>query len=215
MSNKIYAMLLPVLAIAAFASMSGAAQASTLYGTCVAEKPHAKEVPCKVEEKFVPFTEERVPVIDKKVSVKFVLENAGATAGIECTVFKSVGFFWNAGGFGKSEEILVFEKCKGTGALATPCPAGVINGNGIIQGVITNEVVTEEKVKINIVRGFPVVCGASNFGSVTEGTTGVQTKETAVLKFAATGGLKFNGESVTITGEAETETIESKLKVFI
>jgi hypothetical protein len=211
--RKLYAVALPVLAVVAFAVAPAAASAATTYGTCTTGTHSAPE--CPTGEKFTAFTEERVAVVDKKVSTNFVLENVAGTAGIECTVFKSAGFDWNAGGFGKSEEILVFEKCVGTGGLATACPAGVINGNGIIQGTATNEVTNATKVKINITGGFSVKCGASSFGSVTGEATGLQTAETAVLKFAAATGLTFNGAAATITGEAETETVETKKKVFI
>lgn len=215
--RKLYAVLLPILAVVAFASMSAAAQANTtLYGTCVSEKGHAKEVPCNAEEKFEAFGTSRVAVIDKKVSAKFEL--AAGTENIKCTGFQSSGFFWNEGGVGKSRETLVFENCTAEGTvLGADCTvANPINGNGIIEGVIINEVEPlGEKVKITIESGFGVKRGTNNFGGVTGSATGSQPAGKAVLTFSAATGLTFATKASTITGEAETETVGTKKKVFI
>jgi hypothetical protein len=208
----------PLLAVIAFAAMPALAQAETkAYGICEAEKGHAKEGPCAVEEKFKAFTEfKHEEVRNKKVSTLFVLESA-SKAGIECKSYKSIGYNWNVGGVGMSEESLNYDECVPNATLKLKCEAVNAKNNHEIQGSVTNEVTKETTVKVTISEGFNVKCLEKGteveLGNVTGAVTGTQTG--AVLKFAKATGLTFAGEASTITGESETETIEGKKKVFI
>lgn len=218
MSKKLYAALLPVLVVGAFTAMPAIASANTTaYGTCVAEKGHAKEGPCKVEEKFVAFTEKREAVISKNHSASFVLENEEKTADITCTVLEDVGKFWNVGGVGHSHLIVVFEGCTGTGALKE-CSINP-KENHVIEGVVTDLVLAGGlTVEIKIESGFNVKClkggVEEELGNVTGSAVGSQAEGSAVLKFKEAKGLKFLGKPSTITGEDETETFGKK-PVFI
>ena len=219
MSKKILMGLAPLLAVAAFAMTSAAAQAQTTYGICEAGPPHTAN--CPGTEKFKAFPEfVHEEVRDVKVSGSFVLENEAENAGIECKSFKSIGYVWNVAGVGMSEESLNFDECTPIKGLATLCTGGVnVKNNHEIQGSITNEVTGEEKVTITVSEGFNVKCKTATeeveLGNVTGSATGTQTKATTHLKFAKAKGLKFHGENAQITGEAETVLISNLKKVYI
>jgi hypothetical protein len=215
MSKKLLMGLAPLLAVAAFAIVPAAASAVTTYGTC--GTVGGASANCPGTEHFTPFAgEKRVAVFGKKVSGLFVLENEAKTADIECSEFTAGGLDWNKAGIGHSHTVLAFEGCKGSGTLAAVCPAGVINGNGIIQGDVNDEVKNFNHVDIAIVDGFEVVCGTTNLGSVTGAVTCEQPEKSAVLKCVKAAGLKFAGENATITGESEFLTsLAPNKKVFI
>jgi hypothetical protein len=223
MSRKIYAMLLPVLAVVAFAAVPAVASAVTTkeYGTCATGTTSTQ---CPSGEAFTPFTEARVGVNGIKKSTEFVLEiekeGVGTGVAIKCTVIDFVGKMWNVSKVGHSHLILVFENCKAVGAeLESACTAAnPINGNGIIEGVVTDEVTKEgasAEVTVTVESGFGVTCGATNFGGVTLSAKGTQAEKKAVLVFAKAGGLKFAGKPATITGEVEFVTITGSKKVYI
>jgi hypothetical protein len=216
--KKLMLGLAPLLLVAAFAAMPAMAQAETKeYGTCEKGTPETKP-PCAAGEKFVPFGEKRVKVMSKnKAGSVFVLENEAKTADIECSKLQDAGFAWNIKKVGHDHEILVFEECKGSGALKEVCTAANINtstGAGIIEGVITSENISETETKITIESGFEIVCGTTSFGKVTGSATGKVEKSTNVLKFSKATGLEFNKEKSTITGEDELET-QTGGKIFI
>ena len=213
--RKLYALALPVLAVAAFTIAPSSALAITSYGTCGTVGAHSAN--CPGTEHFTEFPgEARVGVNGKKVSAEFILENEAKTVDIDCNVIDFVGKFWNVAGVGHSHLILVFEGCKGSGGLATTCGgANIPNGNGIIEGVVTDEVTAVEKVTVTIESGFGVKCGATNLGAVTGTATGTQTNASAVLKFKEAKGLTFAGEKSQISGEVEFLTIEGGKKVYI
>jgi hypothetical protein len=214
MSKKLYAVLLPVVAVAAFAVVPAMASASTAYGTCATGTHSAN---CPAGQAFTEFTEKREGVNGKKVSTEFVLETEVGAQGIKCTVIDFVGKMWNVGGVGHSHMILVFENCKAFGAeLETVCNAtNPINGNGIIEGVVTDEVSAAEKVKITIESGFGVKCGTTNLGNVTGSATGSQANASPILKFSKATGLTFDSKPSTISGEVEFVTIEGSKKIYI
>jgi hypothetical protein len=219
MSKKSIMGLAPLLAVAAFAIAPAAASAVTTYGTCeVTGIPHSGNCPNPATERFFPFAaEKRVAIFGKKVSATFVLENEAETAGIECSEVAAAGVLWNVGAIGHSHTILAFEGCKGIKGLAVTCGAGSLpNGNGIIEGVVTDEVKAQTEVDVVIQSGFPVVCGATNLGEVTGSVIGKQTEKTSILKFAKAKGLKFAGENAQITGELEFLTsLAPNKKVYI
>lgn len=197
--------LFPVLAVGAFVIAPAAAQARTTYGT-------------ETGGIFTAFGGERVSTDGKKKSANFVLENEAGTGGITCAKLASSGFAWNEGGFGDSTSLPVFEGCKLTGGLATLCGAGVVpNGNGIIQGEVSDKVKAMAEVEVDIDRGFGVKCGAggANLGEVTVGVKGAQAATTGNLVFKKAKGLTFVGEKSQITGENETKQVETNKQVVI
>lgn len=206
MSKKILIGLAPILAAAAFAAMPAMASARTTYGT-------------EAGGVFTAFTEfKHEAVISKKAgAAPFVLENEAKTADIECSSFAAAGFVWNVGGVGHSHFILVFDGCKGSGALAG-CEINP-KTNHEIEGTVTDEVLTETTVKVTIESGFNVKClkegVEEELGNVTGSVTGTQTAKTAILKFAKATGLTFLGMGATISGEDETETTPGGKKVII
>ncbi|MGO9322414.1 MAG: hypothetical protein ACLQBY_16655 [Solirubrobacteraceae bacterium] len=216
--KKLLISLAPLLAVVAFAVMPAMAQAETRsYGTCATGTPETKP-PCKTGEHFTPFAEGvRIPVVSTIVSANFVLENEAETAGITCTTFENAGFVWNtAGDIGHSHLILVFDGCTGSGTLATVCKApNIPNGNGIIEGVVTDEVISETEVEVTIESGFNVKCGTTELGDVTGKVKGtVVASKGYELEFVKAKGLLFAGEKSTITGTDATETTSGK-KVYI
>jgi hypothetical protein len=222
MSKKIYAVLLPVLAVVAFAVVPAAASAATKeYGTCATGTTSPQ---CPSGQAFTAFTEKREGVNGIKVSTEFVLETekagVGTGEGIKCTVIDFVGKMWNVGKVGHSHLILVFENCKPFGAeLEAVCTAtNPINGNGIIEGVVTDEVTKEgnpAEVTVTTESGFGVVCGTHNLNKVEGSAKGTQAEKSAVLKFNKATGLTFDTLSATITGEVEFVTITGSKKVYI
>ncbi len=223
--KKLYALALPILAVAAFAIAPSVAAAQQSYGTCAVGTPHSANCPTASTEHFTEFPgEARVGVNGIKVGTgEFILEaekeNVGLGIGIKCSVIDFVGKFWNVGGIGHSHLILVFEKCKVFGKeLEEKCGANLINGNEIIEGVVTDEVTKANpaaQVTVTIESGFGVKCGAVNLGSVTGTATGSQAEKSATLKFAQAKGLTFAGKPSTITGEVEFVTISGSKKVYI
>jgi hypothetical protein len=215
MSKKIYAALLPVLAVVAFAIVPSMASAATSWGTC--QEAATTSTNCPAGEKFNEFPEfEHIGIDTRMVGEKFVLENVAKTADIECFSLENIGYDFNIGKVGHSREILVFDSCKGSG-LFKECS---INSktNHEIEGDVTNEVVAATEVKITLTTGFNVKClkggVEENLGEVTGSVTGKQTEKTNVLKFAKVAGLKFAGEEATINGEVEAFTLQGK-KVYI
>jgi hypothetical protein len=215
MSRKLYALLLPTLAIAAMAISAGAAQAH-VFGTCAAPGP--KEAPCPGVEKFTEFAPpKRVAITNKKVAATaaFKLVNAAGN-GIECTEFQSSGFVWNIGGVGHSHEVLAFEGCTGLGELKG-CEFNPLTGAGIIEGVVTDVLNSAGNEEFTITEGFNVKCKTpteeKELGNVSGTITGTISGNTVTFTTAATG-LKFGGVAVTLAGEAEAETVSGK-KVFV
>jgi hypothetical protein len=215
MSKKLYVAFAPLLAVAAFAVMPAVASAFTEYGTCGTVGAHTAN--CPGTEHFTPFpNEERVSVYGKKVSTTFVLENEAETAGIECSKLADSGFNWNVLTVGHSFVGLAFQGCKGIKGLATTCGAGSLpNGNGIIEGDVSDIVLTELTVEVKIEHDFNVECGTTNLGPVTGAVVGSQPAKKGVLKFAKAKGLKFAGENAQITGENETKQAETNKAVVI
>jgi hypothetical protein len=213
--KKLYALSLPLLAVAAFAIAPATASAITSYGTC--QEAATTSANCPTGEKFNEFPEfEHIGIDDRMVSAKFVLENEAKTSDVECTSLESIGYFYNIEKKGHSREILVFDSCVGSGTLKG-CS---INSktNHEIEGDITNEVLNEKEVKITITSGFNVKCLEGGVekedGNVTGSATGTQTVKTNVLKFVKATGLEFGGAPATITGEVEVFTLQGK-KVYI
>jgi hypothetical protein len=216
MKKLILAVAPIAVAAALFVMPAMASAATTAYGTCATGTPETKP-PCKTGEHFTEFTEfKHEPVIDKKVSTEFVLENEAGTLDVDCSSFSSIGYFENIKKVGHSHEILVFDGCKGTGGLKE-CKINPATNNEI-EGVITNVVKSETEVEFTITEGFEVICElpteTKNLGTVTGTFKGTVGASSAIVKFAKAKGLKFAGEASTITGEAETETTSGK-KVFI
>jgi len=112
MSKKIYAMLLPVVAVVAFAVVPSVASAQKTYGTCAVGTPHSGNCPSATTEHFTEFApEKRVPVFGNKVSAKFVLETETGKGKIECPELETAGLFWNTtGGVGHSDLKVAFER---------------------------------------------------------------------------------------------------------
>jgi hypothetical protein len=213
--RKVYAVALPILAVIAFASMSAAAQADE-YGICGAKAGEPAKAPCKVNEVFEPFAVAGEGVVGKKVSTAFVLAAGGEE--IKCTALAAGGVMWNELTIGHSRIVLRFGKCTVKGAtLEMFCTvANPINGNGVIEGVVTDEIThsSPNEVTVMIESGFAVKCGTMSFGNVTGSATGTQAASSAVLDFSAASGLSFAGKAATITGEVEFLTNAGK-KVFI
>ena len=124
---------------------------------------------------------------------------------------------WNELTIGHSHMVLRFGKCTVKGAtLEMFCTvANPINGNGTIEGVVTDEIThsSPNEVTVTIESGFGVKCGTMNFGPVTGSTIGTQGASSAVLVFSG-GGLSFAGKAATIAGEVEFLTNAGK-KVFV
>jgi hypothetical protein len=210
----------PVLAVMAFAVMPAMAQAETKeYGTCGATGTVKAVPPCKVgEEFFTPF-KVATKVIDKKHGTKpLVLENKAKTADISCTTFSSAGTYENKEKVGHSTDKLTFDGCTGSGAFEG-CEVNP-KTNHEITGEITDVVVTEKTVKIEVVKGFDVIVVCSgiekNLGEVTG--SAVAKVEGDVSKFQNNPeefNLVFAGEKSKIEGEAETVTEAGSKPVVI
>ena len=199
MSKRLLAMLLPVLAAAAFAVVPAMAQAATKeYGTLSGVE-------------FQPFT--AATNVTSTGTTAFVLENEAKTAGIECSGLTDKGTDENIAGVGHSTDTLTFTGCKGIKGLAVTC--ATVNGTGEITGVVTDEVTKPTKVEIKIKEGFSVVCGGTPLGNVTGTASGTQKAETNSLAFKKAKGLTFAGEASTITGTNTTVTEVGAKEVLI
>jgi hypothetical protein len=202
--RKLMLRLAPLLAVAAFVAAPAAAQARTTYGT-------------ETGGIFTPFPgEARVSVFGTKISAQFIIENEAQTFGWKCSEASVSGLDWNVAGLGHGSELVAFEGCKGVGGLETTCGGtNIPNGNGIIEGEVTDEVATETTVKHVIQNGFQITCGSTNLGRPTGSFTGNQSKKSGILRFLKAGGILFAGEKMTITGEEETRQVESNKAVVI
>lgn len=216
MSRKIYAMLLPVLAVVAFAAVPAVASASKVYGACGGA---GSSVQCPTGQAFTEFTLFGESVAAKKMSTSFVLK-AGEES-ITCTALVGGGAMWNEGSptVGHSHIVLRFGKCTAAGAvLGAACTAAKpINGNETIEGVVTDTVTKEgnpANVTIKIESGFPVECGGTLIGTVSGTAVGEQAEKKSILAFSGASGLSFAGKASTITGEVEFLTVGG-LKVYI
>jgi hypothetical protein len=141
--RKLYALSLPILAVAAFAIAPATASAITSYGTCA---PGAASANCPAGNKFTEFAEfEHVGVFARNVSATFVLENVAKTADIECSSLEGIGYVRNVTKKGQSIITLAFDGCKGSGLLKE-CKINSKN-NEEIEGTVDDEVLKEETVK--------------------------------------------------------------------
>jgi hypothetical protein len=154
----------------------------------------------------------------KELAPNSSLENEAKTVGLACTAISAEGVAWTTATAGHRHLALTLEGCRGTMDLAMACGgANIPNGNGSIEGVVTDEATKEApgEVKVTIESGFGIVCGATNFGAMTGSPHGTQATASAVLKFAKAGGITFAGEKMVITGELELLTIAGSKKLFI
>jgi hypothetical protein len=222
----LFTSLTAVLAVAAFAVMPAMASAATReYGTCAKVGVETKP-PCLAKYKFEAFAEgTAIPVLNKNVAGtgKFILQNEATPAnGIECEKLSGQGILINLGGIGHSESTLIFEKCKGTGALAF-CNTGKINGSEKIEGIVSDEVNAAGEDEVTVQGGFNIACEVApnsflDLGGVTGGVTGqedpVAGKGYATV-FTKAKGEVFAGEASTQTGTSESpEAFAPKLKTY-
>jgi hypothetical protein len=215
----------PLLAVAAVVVMPAMASAATReYGTCAKGAP-ATVPPCAAKDKFTPFKELRaIPVLNKNVALtgKFTLQIEKEPAnGIECEKLSGQGILINLGGVGHSESTLVFEKCKGTGALAF-CNAGKINGTEKLIGLVSDEVNAAGEDEVTVQGGFTMTCevgpGASvDLGAMTGGFTGQEVPGKGYeTNFNKAKGEVFAGELGTLTGTMESaEAFAPKARTYV
>ncbi|HEY5342083.1 MAG TPA: hypothetical protein VIJ66_00270 [Solirubrobacteraceae bacterium] len=230
--KKLYALVLPVLAVAAFAVAPATALGTTAYGTCeTATKAEEQHPPCgTLEKNFKAFPEGTTVNITTKGTTRFKLQTyeepkpgeVVVKEEIECETLTDTGTVENVSGVGRSKENLVFSKCKvNTGALKG-CKLSNITGN------VSNQVTSATTVLISIVTetppGFGVViasgqaapCTAGmSLGSVTGTATGTQAAGSNLIVFSNAIGLTFLSGKARITGtDAITETASGK-KIYI
>ncbi len=227
MSKKfLFTSLTAVLAVVAFAVVPAMASAATReYGTCASKVLPETKPPCAAKYKFTAFKEgEAIPVLNKNVALtgKFILQNEAEPAnGIECEKLSGQGILINLGGVGHSESTLIFEKCKGTGALAF-CNAGKINGSEKIEGIVSDEVNAAGEDEVTVQGGFNIACEISpgsflDLGGVTGGVTGQEVPGKGYeTNFNKAKGEIFAGEPSTQTGTSESpEAFAPKLKTYV
>jgi hypothetical protein len=143
-------------------------------------------------------------VIIDKASPVFTLQNEAKTADIHCSTFGSEGYTeTNTGGVGQGEGTLIFAGCEGGGELAG-CVPNSPTTPGEILGQIGDEVdASGSEVTITILSGFDVNCFGVDLGSVTGKANGSRPPHSNVGTFSEAAGLKFLGQSSTITGAFE------------
>jgi hypothetical protein len=225
MTRKLILMVAPVLMLAAFSVMpTMASAANEAYGVCELGGTHTAECPAG-EKKFTAFANGTpVKVLSEKTfkGGNFILKDEKTKAIIECEDLKDSGTFENLAGVGNSKETLLFIRCT-TAVGELKCPVNTAGaGSGVIHAEVTNKVLAggltvEIKVPAaGIVLVFsgppPTGCPASGTaaGTVTGSTTGTQARGSNDLVFAASKGLKFNGEESELTGNDETYTETGK-----
>jgi len=210
MPKKLLTGLAPLLGVAVFAVMPAAASAITTYGTCA---PGTRSANCPTGEKFTPFAKRvEIKVVSfSTAGTVFTLENEAKTADIECKGLSNRGHVENVVGVGKSLLKVILVECTGSGEL-TACeinaPSTAIAGN------VSGEVITATTVKVKIVNGFNVKCGATELGNVTGEATGTEAGASNVVTFTKATGLKVAGVGATITGSDELYTEEGLKPVF-
>jgi len=227
MSKKfVFTSLTAVLAVAAFAVMPAMASAATReYGTCTSKVAPETKPPCAAKEKFTPFAEgTAIPDLTKAVAKtgNFILQNEAEPAnGIECEKLSGQGILINLGGVGHSESTLIFEKCKGTGALAF-CNAGKINGSEKIEGIVSDEVNPAGEDEVTVQGGFNIACELApnsfvDLGGVTGHVTGQEVPGLGYeTHFNKAKGEVFLSENSTQTGTSESpEAFAPKAKTYI
>ena len=151
--RKLYALLLPVLALVAFASVTAAASAAPEYELCkevTKETGKFTTIGCTTEKAKSNFEKELVGNLSngvvttsKNKSGTVAVLKAGES-GIECTVVADEAYIFNRAGVGRDLDEISFTKCKATGALASCTVAEPIEveANTILEetgGVIFNK----------------------------------------------------------------------------
>jgi hypothetical protein len=221
----LFTSLTALLAVAAFAVMPAMASAATReYGTCAKAAPETKP-PCAAKDKFTPFAEgSAIPVLTKNVAQtgKFIVQYEKTPGtGFECEKLSGQGILINLGGVGYSESTLIFEKCKGTGALEF-CNTGKINGSEKIEGLVSDEVNAAGEDEVTVRAGFNIACEISpgSFLDLGGPTGGAKSQEVPgkgyATNFNKAKGWIFAGEPWTLTGTIESpEAFEPKLKTYV
>jgi len=221
MRKKFFSMsVAAVLAVVAFAAIPSMASAHE-FGNCLKPLATAVPPPCIAKKVFTPFPEGTpVAITNKKAPLtgEFELKNETTPANaIDCTKLSGQGTAINIAGTGHNELNLVFEGCKGVGALAfcQSVVSGVaqkINGTGKIIGEVTTEAISATEVEVTVKSGFNISCTGGVPGATVDlgTTTGkIVGKAVAAPKnyetvFTEATGLKFIGKNSTQTGTSET-----------
>jgi hypothetical protein len=172
-----------------------------------------------------PFKAFTVPtnVVSEKApgSGDFILENK-EKEGIDCSSFSDKGVFENKENakkelIGKSIDNLTFDGCTPIKGLGVGCTEINPKTNHEITGEVSDEVISETKVEITVLKGFNVKCVVAgsevNLGEVTGTAKG--TVKGNELSFKEAAGLKFSGEASTITGTDATKTEVTKEAVLV
>jgi len=211
-----------VLAAVALAGIPTMASANKI-GTCVSKVAPETKPPCAAKVKFTPYAEGTpVAVLEKKAggtTALFELQNEATPAnGFTCSALSGQGNLINLGGVGQAvpgqPQALVFEKCKGTGALAS-CTKP--NGTEKLIGEVTNEINSKGETEVTVKSGFVIYCsGIGDLGGVTGKVVGQEVSgkgyETAYTKAK---GLTFAAEPSTQSGISEVvEAFAPKDKVY-
>jgi hypothetical protein len=211
-------------AVAVFA-LAGTASAAN-FGNCAKAKAGGEGAgsTCGTAHVFEAYAAgEPLSLTTKKASAtgNFELQNETTPAnGIVCTALSGQGIMENTGGNAVSGTTLVFEKCKGLGALAF-CQAPVagtaqkLNGTEKIEGAVSSEAISSTETEVTPT-GFNIACtgGAEKAGPLGETTvdlgevTGKIVGHTVAakqneLEFNKAKGEKFAGENSTQTGTSE------------
>jgi hypothetical protein len=228
--KKLYAALLPLVAIVAFVAVPAAAQAQPTWEACKAKTGGkfttntcaTEGTPKSFEWEKVGNLSEAVLTDTKNVTGKSaLLENEAKTAGISCEVVKDESWVWNRAGRGRDINEVEFTKCKGVGGLATCAVTEPI----VVEAYTRLELEgTKIYNKFSSVDGEPFtsitlankgaeVCPAGNpvTAPVTGSARGEAIEHSNKQKF--NGGeytLEFLGAKSEFTGEIEAELSPSK-----
>jgi len=215
--RKLYALLLPVLALVAFASVTAAASAAPEWEVCKSKTGGKFEtVACTTtgttksfEKVLAPEFEEAIHVKSKNVAGTVAVLKAAA-GGIECKTVTDKGVLFNEENVvdkeitGMDFDVVKFTECKGTGGLAT-CT---------VRTPITLKVPTELELEGTKIfnKYYPVAAkvdltgtGCPGESEVTGSTRGeIASGGGKIQKFSGKT-LKFLGEEAEFTGETEQE----------
>jgi hypothetical protein len=183
MSKKLYGVLLPILAVVAFASISGAAQAA----------PHWSVNGTKIPFRNTP----KVPVV---TSGTLTLANAALGGTITCRVIDA-GNIWNPTGEGNGlDEINAFTNYECSVAPATVCEAGLaVTASGLpwatelfvdAEGVIRDRV---KGVKVTVTCTKPVVSLLFEGELTPKWVNGTSVAKASFIEFDAKSGHLTNG----------------------
>jgi len=237
MNKKFFSIgVVAMLALVAVFAMTGSASAAS-FGNCLKAKAGGEGAgsTCGTSHVFEAYKAgEPLSVTTKKAAAtgNFILQNEATPAnGIECTLLNGQGITINTAGNGLSVQALVFEKCKGLGALAF-CQAPVkavaqkLNGTEKIIGKTTSEAIAANETEVTP-EGFNIACtgGAEKAGpqettvDLGEVTGKIKGQTVAAkpyeLNFNKAKGEVFAGEASTQTGTSETtESYKPTGKVY-